>query len=83
MGYGTQKLRRLLGISIRPSTLLSERGQLFLDGFIMVSLNCGYSLSIRLCLNFVVEILLVLIYDLGLTDQTERLPFLCDVGGWT
>jgi hypothetical protein len=43
-------------------------------------------LSIRSCLNilnFPVEILLSLTYDLGSTDQNEWLPSSRDVGGWT
>lgn len=52
---------------------LSEEGWLLFDGFITESMNfCGYSLSIRssYILNFLVEIILILTYDLGSTDQT-------------
>jgi hypothetical protein len=52
-----------------------QEGSLLLDDFIMESTNsCGYSLSIKQIMsyvfNFVVEILLLLTHDLGLTDPT-------------
>jgi hypothetical protein len=62
-----------------PWYIVSEKGRLLLDGFIMESTNsCGYSLCIRSCfiriLNFVVEILLILTYsyELASTDQTMK-----------
>jgi hypothetical protein len=52
--------------------IVSEEGGLLLDGFSMESTNsCWYPLRIMSSLlNLIVEILLILTYNLGSTDQT-------------
>jgi hypothetical protein len=63
------------GIMTMPWNVVSEKGQLLLNGFIKESTNsCGHSLSIRSCLMFLISLLksffLLLTYDRGSTDQT-------------
>jgi hypothetical protein len=67
-------LRSTLNIRNYDSALYiaSKEGRFLVDGYIIQSKNSfGYSLSIMsYVLNCIVEILLILTYDLGLADQT-------------